>query len=164
MLSPSPGSNLSSTSVTFGWSAGSATSYRLRLGSSLGGSDIYDSRSITRTSTTATNLPNDGTTVYARLLSRVGQWQSIDYTYKGFLQLAITSVQRLNNGHIVLKGSGVPYQDYAIMWAPNLSSTPRQLTTVHTDSSGNFQYEDGQASASSNRYYWVSILNQQQGG
>src|SRR6266446_2382763 len=40
MLSPPAGSTFTSSSVTFTWSAGSATAYGLLVGSSLGGSDI----------------------------------------------------------------------------------------------------------------------------
>jgi len=124
----------------------------------LGGSDIYSSQALTTTSTTATNLPNDGTTVYARLYSHVGQqWQFIDYTYNAFLQpLVVTAVQRLNNGHILLTGIGRANLNCTVKWAPNLSSSPQNLASIQTDSLGNFQYEDGQASAFPNGYYWVT--------
>src|SRR5438876_3436365 len=41
MLSPPPGSTFTSSSVTFQWSAGSATGYGLVIGSSPGAGDIY---------------------------------------------------------------------------------------------------------------------------
>ncbi len=43
MLSPQPGSTFTSSSVTFSWSAGSATAYALLVGNSTGSSGIYNS-------------------------------------------------------------------------------------------------------------------------
>jgi hypothetical protein len=133
-------------------------SYRLLLGTSLGGSNLYDSRKLTVTSTTVTNLPDDGRTIYARLISRFAlQSQFIDYTYNAFLQpLVIIAVQRLSNGHILLTGIGRANLNCTVKWAPNLSSSPQNLASIKTDAQGNFQYEDGQASAPLARYYWVT--------
>ncbi len=85
ITSPTPGSTLSSTAVTFQWNSGAAE-YWLQIGSSAGGSNYYNSGSLgTSTSATATGLPSDGSTVYVRLWYRTtagGSWAYTDCTYK----------------------------------------------------------------------------------
>src|SRR5207244_7691873 len=83
--SPPPGCTFTSSSVTFQWSAGSATGYVLTLGNSPGGVDIYYSTQLHVLSTTVNNIPTDGRTVYVRLYSQVNNsWLSNSYTYKAF--------------------------------------------------------------------------------
>ena len=85
MLSPPPGSTFTSSSVTFSWSAGSATAYFLFVGSSLYGADIYNSGIVTVHSKTLNNIPTDGRTIYVTLGSKVnGSWTFNSYTYKAF--------------------------------------------------------------------------------
>jgi hypothetical protein len=85
MLTPVPGSTFTSSSVTFTWSAGSATAYGLTVGSSAGGTDIYVSSQLHTLSQTVNNIPTDGRTVYVRLYSQVNNsWVSNSYTYKAF--------------------------------------------------------------------------------
>jgi hypothetical protein len=62
MVSPVPGSTFSGATVTFQWTAGTATAYGLTLGSSPGAIDIY-----------------------ASSISQVGgSWTVNSYTYKAF--------------------------------------------------------------------------------
>jgi outer membrane protein assembly factor BamB len=84
MVSPIPGSTLGGSTVTFQWTAGSATAYGLIVGSSVGGADIYNSgTTLHTTSQTVSNIPKDGRTLYVRLYSQVsGRWMFNDYTYK----------------------------------------------------------------------------------
>jgi uncharacterized protein GlcG (DUF336 family) len=85
ILSPVPGSTFPSSSVTFSWSAGSATSYWLLVGSSPNGSDIYNSGQSQALSTTVNNIPTDGRTVYVALLSLANNsWGFNSYTYTAF--------------------------------------------------------------------------------
>jgi uncharacterized protein GlcG (DUF336 family) len=85
MLSPVPGSTFTSSSVTFSWSAGSATAYWLLVGSSLYGHDIYSSGLVNALSATVNNIPTDGRTIYVTLLSLVnGSWTFNSYTYSAF--------------------------------------------------------------------------------
>jgi hypothetical protein len=88
MVSPSPGSVLSSSSQTFTWSAGSGvTGYQLWVGTTGVGSQnvgTYSKGAATgnTVSTSVTGLPTEGATLYVRLLSEIqGNWQSADYTY-----------------------------------------------------------------------------------
>jgi hypothetical protein len=85
MLTPTPGSTFTSSSVTFTWSAGSATSNFLFAGSSLHTASIYNSGATTAHSKTVNNIPTDGRTIYVTLGSQVnGSWTTIDYTYKAY--------------------------------------------------------------------------------
>ena len=85
MLSPTSGSTFTSSTVTFTWSAGSATSYLLLVGSAQNKADIYNSGQTTAHSATVNNIPTDGRTIYVTLASQVsGSWTGNNYTYKAF--------------------------------------------------------------------------------
>src|SRR6266446_1831627 len=85
MLNPPPGSTFPFSSVTFTWSAGTATANVLFVGNSLHGADIYNSGTVTVRSKTVNNIPTDGRTIYVTLGSQVnGSWSTKDYTYKAF--------------------------------------------------------------------------------
>ena len=83
---PSPTTQLTSSTVTFTWSAGNpATSYWFSLGTASSGANaknIYSSGSTTATSATVSGLPTNGETIYATLYSYIdGAWQPTVYTY-----------------------------------------------------------------------------------
>jgi hypothetical protein len=82
LLTPSPGSTLGSTSVSFSWSAGAlASGYKLQVGTTAGGTQIHNSGQITATARLVSRLPTDGRRVYVRLWSLLlGSWQYTDYT------------------------------------------------------------------------------------
>ena len=85
MLSPSPGSTFSSSTVNFGWTAGNANGYGLYIGNSVGSKDIYFSGLLSTLSVIVSNLPALGRTIYVRLWSRIGTTGYYnDYTYKAF--------------------------------------------------------------------------------
>jgi hypothetical protein len=84
ITAPAPSSTLSGASVTFTWSAatGGATGYGFRLGTSVGAANLYSSGTITATSATASGLPTNGSTIYARLYTNYGSNQVYtDYIY-----------------------------------------------------------------------------------
>jgi hypothetical protein len=84
LTSPTPGTALTSSSVTFQWTAGTGvTQYVLGIGSTgVGSYDLFNSTPITATQASVTNLPTNGETLYARLYSLInGAWQYHDYTY-----------------------------------------------------------------------------------
>jgi hypothetical protein len=84
MITPTPGSQFLSSSVTFTWNPGnSATHFELMLGSTgVGSSNLYNSGNVTVTTETVNGLPTNGETIYARLYSLInGAWQTADYTY-----------------------------------------------------------------------------------
>jgi hypothetical protein len=84
MSSPTPGSTLSGSTVTFSWSPGvGATGYWLYLGTTGPKSaNLYSSGVLSGTSATVSGLPTNGVTIYATLFSRInGVWQPVSYTY-----------------------------------------------------------------------------------
>jgi hypothetical protein len=83
MTTPTPGSTLTSSTVTFVWSAGVGVSgYWLEVGTTPGGNQIYPGSLVADLSATVSGLPTDGSTVYVRLWSLIGgAWQFNDYTY-----------------------------------------------------------------------------------
>jgi hypothetical protein len=82
LISPTPGSVLS-TSQMFTWSTGTdVTLYDLALGTEPGSYNLYNSGHITETSVSVTGLPSDGATIYATLWSYIdGVWQFTRYTF-----------------------------------------------------------------------------------
>ena len=84
MTSPAPGSTLSSATVTFTWSSGMGVSqYWLSVGTSTGGTQIYDRSRGTDLLATISGLPTNGTTLYVRLWWLVGGvWHWSDYIYR----------------------------------------------------------------------------------
>ena len=83
MQTPTPGTTITTSDVTFNWSVGSGvTNYALSLGTSVGATDIFDQET-TGTSLNVSGIPLDGNTLYVRLWSFIGSgWQFIDYTYQ----------------------------------------------------------------------------------
>ena len=84
MTSPTPGSTLAGSSVTFAWSANgiSVDRWWLYVGSTAGARDIVNSGSLTTTSYTATGLPTTGATIHVRLWFDTGSWSFVDYQYQ----------------------------------------------------------------------------------
>jgi uncharacterized delta-60 repeat protein len=71
--------------------------------------------------------------------------------------LRITSITKLPNGHMLLKGLGVPGGNHTMQSSPRFSPaafTP--LGPVTADATGAWMYEDATASTSSNRCYRLS--------
>jgi hypothetical protein len=86
LTSPTPGSVLGTTNITFSWASGpSVYAYDLYLGTAGPGTDnLYNSAGISTTSVTIPTLPSLGATIYARLFYQyqyLGPWQYVDYTY-----------------------------------------------------------------------------------
>ncbi len=84
MSTPTPSSALAGTSVTFTWTAGSGYSqYWLSVGTTAGGTNLYNSSTGTNLSATVNGLPASGQTLYVRLWwQSSGVWSSTDYTYQ----------------------------------------------------------------------------------
>ncbi|MCC6419218.1 MAG: hypothetical protein IT429_13365, partial [Gemmataceae bacterium] len=101
MSSPVNGSILASSSVTFQWTAGSASQFGLWIGSAGAGSRDLISTGGTATSFTATGLPTDGRTFSVRLWSLTGAaWQFRDYTYTAQTLIPAVMTSPLN-GYIL---------------------------------------------------------------
>jgi hypothetical protein len=121
MTTPTPGSTLSGSTVTFDWTAGSgATGYWLDLGSVAGGNQYYQSGNLGNVlTTTVSGLPTNGGTVYATLYSLInGSWISNAYTYTGFNAAASGGVITSPAPGATLSGSSVTFS-----WTAGASST-----------------------------------------
>ena len=89
ITSPTPGSTLTGSTVTFQWTPGSqSTAYWLDIGNVPGGNQYFQSGNMGNvTQVTVNNLPVDGSTLYVTLYSLVnGQWIANAYTYTAFTQ------------------------------------------------------------------------------
>ncbi len=94
LTSPTPGSTLAGSTVTFSWTTTSgASGYSLWLGSTgVGSVNLYDSGETTGTSATAKGLPTNGETIYARLnINFNGVAQHVDSTYTAATLAAVTT-------------------------------------------------------------------------
>lgn len=82
MALPRTGDKFAANRVRFQWSPGVGVSeYRLQVGKTRGGSEYADLK-VTGQEATVENLPEDGSPVYARLLSRLDdKWEVFDYSY-----------------------------------------------------------------------------------
>lgn len=83
LTAPPPSSTLTASTVTFQWSGGTGvTQYRLHVGTTPGGNDVFSQSGHGGLSATVAGLPTDGRTLYVRLWSLInGSWQSRDYSY-----------------------------------------------------------------------------------
>jgi hypothetical protein len=81
LISPAPGSALSSTTVNFQWTGGTGvTQYWLYIGSAPGSFNIVNRNLNTTLNTVVNGLPSGGQTIYVRLHSLInGAWQFNDY-------------------------------------------------------------------------------------
>ncbi|MGH9720934.1 MAG: TolB family protein, partial [Bryobacteraceae bacterium] len=129
MLTPAPGSELSSASPSFTWSAGVGVSeYELYVAtewlslpySGLNYVRVYQG---TGTSHSATGLPTDGRTIYVQLRSRInGNWQTPQsYTYKAFD--AYVAAEILTPAH----GSTLPGSSATFTWSTGVGVTSYEL-------------------------------------
>jgi hypothetical protein len=84
ITSPPPSSQLTTTSVTFAWNAGvGVTSYTLQVGRSATDSSFFNRNLGTARTVTVTGLPTDGSTLFVRLVSRIGSTdQTRSYNYR----------------------------------------------------------------------------------
>lgn len=126
MVKPAPGSKFGSSTVTFQWTAGSATTYGLTLGSSPTGVDIYSSQTITTLSATVASIPTDGRTVYVTLYSKVNNsWVNNAYTY---IALNSSASPTPTPTHTPTPTPTLPPSPTPI---PTLSPTPTPTVTPH---------------------------------
>jgi hypothetical protein len=83
MISPAPGTQLGSSTVTFQWTAGTGVAaYQLSISRVPGQAEVYNQYLGSAQSATATGLPRGGVPLYVRLWSLMsGAWQLNDYVY-----------------------------------------------------------------------------------
>ena len=86
MTSPTPGTTLTGSSVTFTWTANTTpvTEWAIQGGNTVDSGDLFNDGGTlgTNTSFTATNLPIDGRTIFVELFYLTnGTWQVLQYQY-----------------------------------------------------------------------------------
>src|SRR5206468_12340458 len=78
LTTPAPGSTLTASTIQFQWTGGTGvTDYWLSVGTTAGGTQLYNQDQGTSLSATVSGLPSDGSPVYVRLGSMIGgSWQN----------------------------------------------------------------------------------------
>jgi hypothetical protein len=125
LTTPAPRSTLTGSAVQFQWAAGAGVStYRLSVGTALGGTDTFDQSLGTSLNANVTGLPTDGGTVYVRLWSLLGSvWAFQDYTYTA---ATISPVLTINNVSVTAGTSRTTTATFTV----TLSTTSSQTVTV----------------------------------
>jgi len=144
LTTPTPGSVLPGSTVTFAWPGGAGpAAYQLWLGTTgVGSKNLYDSGSTTGTTETVSGLPTDGVTLYARLWSLIdGKWQSNDYTYTEAGTLVPAALTTPTPGS-VLPGSTVTFA-----WTAGTEVTQYQLWLGTTGVGSSNLYDSGSTKA-----------------
>jgi hypothetical protein len=113
MSSPTPGSTLTSSSQTFTWTCSScgATAYWLDIGTTKGGSNLYNSGNLGNVlAVTASGLPTNGAMLYVTLFSLVsGSWLYNQYTYTALSGTSDAAVMSSPTPGSTLTGSSVTF-------------------------------------------------------
>jgi hypothetical protein len=82
VTSPAEGSTLAGSIVSFTWNAGAGnTQYWLYVGTTPGGTEIWNENQGTGLTRTVTGIPTNGLAVYVRIWSYCGGWFFRDHTY-----------------------------------------------------------------------------------
>ena len=131
IYSPANNTPLTSTSVTFLWGGtGSATAYWLDVGAEQGGNEYEQSGSLSSStlSLAVTDLPNNGSAVWARLYYMVsGTWQYIDNNYT-----AIGGPASLGSINTPAPGATLTSTSQAFTWSAGTGATAYELTAGST--------------------------------
>jgi hypothetical protein len=137
---PAPNSTL--VGGTFEWTANyQATAYRITAGSTLGGTQFYDSGSLPSylLDTTVSNLPHDGSTVYVTMYSLIaGQWVSTASTYMTYDPNGVQLTNPLLNSELFDSSVTATWtQGSATAFQLDVGSTPGGNQYYQTGNLGN---------------------------
>ena len=131
IYSPANNTPLTSNSVTFLWGGtGSATAYWLDVGAEQGGNEYEQSGSLSSStlSMAVSNLPTNGSAVWARLYYEVsGNWQYVDNNYT-----AIGGPASLGSINTPGPGSTLTSTSQAFTWSAGTGATAYELTAGST--------------------------------
>jgi hypothetical protein len=140
ITTPTPGSTLTSGTVTFDWTAGAgASAYWLDAGSTPGGNQYYQSGNLGNVlTTTASGLPTDGSTIYVTLYSLIGaNWVGNAYTYTALnANGGLAVIQSPINGS-TLSGNVATFN-----WSADVNATAYWLD-IGSAPGGNQYYQSG---------------------
>jgi hypothetical protein len=141
LTTPPPSSTLTSSTVTFDWTAGSPGpySYWLDIGSSAGGNNYYSSGNLGNvTTTTVSGLPTDGSTLYVTLYTLIsGSWVGNAYTYTALNSSSGLAAMQTPPPNSTLSGSTVTFT-----WSSDSSATGYWVD-IGSSAGGNDIYSSG---------------------
>lgn len=140
MRSPTPGSTLPASTVTFTWNPGTgSTAYWLDVGPTVDGNQYYQSGNLGSALTaTVTGLPIDGSPVYVTLYSLInGQWQNNEYSYSAFSPLGALAVMQTPTPSSTLSGNSATFT-----WSAGNNATGYWLD-IGSVAAGNQYYQSG---------------------
>jgi len=141
MATPAPSTTLTSSTVTFTWNAGTGeAAYWLDVGSTPGGSQYYQSKSLktTVTSEKVTGLPTNGSTVYATLYSEEGGvYYSNSYTYT-----AVNAATAAGVMHTPANGATLSSSSETFTWLAGSGATAYWLDVGNSPGANNY-YQSG---------------------
>jgi hypothetical protein len=140
MQTPTPGSTLTSSSVTFDWTAGAgASAYWMDVGSAAGGNNYYSSGNLGNVLTTVVNgLPTDGSTIYVTLYSLIGGvWSGNAYTYTALKAVGGLAVMQTPTPGSTLSGNVATFT-----WSAGASATAYWVD-IGSAAGGNDVYSSG---------------------
>jgi hypothetical protein len=140
MTSPTSGSTLTGSSVTFNWGAGTgATAYWLDVGSTSGAHNYYSSGNMGNVLTKTVNgLPTDGSPVYATLYSLIGgTWSGNTYSYTAFNATTGLATIQTPTPNSTLSGNSATFT-----WSADPNATAYWMD-IGTAPSGNTIYTSG---------------------
>ncbi len=130
LTTPEQGATLGGSTAQFTFNAGglNVIDWRIEIGSTVGGTEYYDSPAMgSATSTIVTGLPLDGSTVYVTLWYQLagGSWTSISYSYTAATAPLVSGVS-LSSAFPGACGYGSHQRDWSdasIVYVTNLSDT-----------------------------------------
>lgn len=128
MVSPAPGSALTSTAVDFSWSGGVGPSeYLLAVGTTPGASNLFYQNTGPETFRRVTRLPGDGSTIHVRLWFKFrDEWRFADYTYRAYSDPGVKVRINVNNRLLYPVNVKVNGEDFATV--PASGSLAKDLT------------------------------------
>jgi kumamolisin len=141
LTTPPPSSTLTSSAVTFDWTAGSPGpySYWLDIGSSAGGNNYYSSGNLGNvTTTTVSGLPTNSSTIYVTLYTLIsGSWVGNAYTYTAVNATGGLAAMQTPPPNTTLSGTTVTFT-----WSSDSSATAYWVD-IGSTAGGNDIYSSG---------------------
>jgi hypothetical protein len=149
LISPANGATLPGSTVTFHWSAGVGVSqYRFSVSKiAPGGTDLDNIDTGSQTTSTLTNLPLDGSTIYVRLSSLLGSnWQYVDYSFTAAgRSLAVAMISPPN-------GAALPGSTAVFQWSAGVGVSQYWLYVSALAPGGQEIYSGSQGSNTSKTF------------
>jgi hypothetical protein len=141
VTTPMPGSTLTSSTVTFDWTAGSPGpySYWMDVGNTAGGNNYYSSGNLGNvTTTTVSGLPTDGSMIYVTLYTLIsGSWVGNAYTYT-----ALNSTSGLATMQTPTPGTTISGTTATFNWSGDSNATAYWVD-IGSSAGGNDIYSSG---------------------